>query len=487
MRWDIATPIFLYLIAMFLVGAYFHRYLKNKDDEESNFMQQYFVGGRSLGPFVLAFTITASFASAATFIGAPGLAYQIGFAWPLVLVGQIASSFYILGILGKKFAIIARKIEAVTLTDFLLARYQSKFVVIGYAVGVVFFLGAYMVAQFVGGAIIFEVVTGLPYQVGLLIFGALVVAYTAYGGLRAVAFTDAIQGLLMLVGGVLLWVAFIVVTGGFSKVIPQLASQNPEMLTLPGPLDITPLIMFSYFVLLGIAAVGLPHAAVRGMMYPDTRTLHRTLIYATIILTLFSIFFASLGPAMRVLYPDLGNPDAALPTFIVEAFPGWIAGLILAAPLAAIMSTVDSMLLVTSSAVVKDIYSNYVNPEASQRSLSRLSYLSTVLIGLVVVGVAFTPPDFLQLVVLFAIGGLQSMFVAPIVFGLYWKRATKWGGVASMYVGLVSYIVLELWFENPFGMIPLVTSLILSIAAMILASLLTPKPSTEVIQRFWGP
>lgn len=486
MKWDIATPIIAYLIAMLVVAVFLRKYLREGREDGAKFAQRYFVGGRNLGPLLLAFTITASVASSATFLGAPGLAYEVGFSWPLIVLGQLAGSFYILGILGKKFAIIARRINAVTVTDFLRARYQSKLIVVGYAFGVVLFLGVYMTAQFAGGAIILEAVTGLPYKAGLLIFGVIVVAYTAYGGLRAVAITDAIQGVLMLVGGVLLWVAFVQTTGGFTEVIPKLASEHPEMLELPGPLGATPLIMFSYFVLLGVAAVGLPHAAARGMMYPDAKTMHRAIIYAGIIMAMFSIFFVSLGPAMRILYPDIENPDAALPVFIVDSFPGWMAGLILAAPLAAIMSTVDSMLLVTSGAIVKDLYVNYINPQASGRKISTLSYMSTLAIGLVVVAMALTPPDFLQLIVLFAIGGLQSMFLAPMVFGLYWRRASTWGGVSSMYSGLFSYIFLELQFETVFGMISIVTSLGISIFVMIVVSLLTPEPSNEVLEKFWG-
>jgi sodium/pantothenate symporter len=166
--------------------------------------------------------------------------------------------------------------------------------------------------------------------------------------------------------------------------------------------------------------------------------------------------------------------------------PGWVAGIVLSAPLAAIMSTVNSMLLVTSASVVKDIYLNYINPKASERKIAKLSYFTTLIIGVGVVLFALTPPDYLQFIVVYAIGGLEATFFAPIVFGLYWKRATTWGAIISMYAGLISYILLGELFPNPFGMQTIVTSTAVSIFLMITVSYLSKRPSQEVIIKFWG-
>ncbi|MGF1471750.1 MAG: sodium/pantothenate symporter [Rubrobacteraceae bacterium] len=485
MNWDVLIPLVLYLLATFLVAAYLRKYLTTQ--REGSFQEAFFIGDRSLGSVVLAFTLLASMASAGTFIGAPGVAYDVGFGWALVVMAQIGAAYYVLGILGKKFSIIARKIQAVTMTDLFYARYRSSLVVVGSAAGVILFISAYMVAQFAGGARILQGVTGLPYQVGILIFGTVVIVYTVVGGFRAVAVTDAIQGVLMLLGGVVLWIAFMLRTDGFGAVISELATEQPEMLTLPGPLGLTPMVMFSYFILFGIAAIGLPHAAVRGMAYRDSRSMHRGMMLSLIIMALFSFFFVTLGAAMRVLYPNADAPDAVLPTFIVDSLPGWLAGIVLAAPLAAMMSTVDSLLLVTSGAIVKDVYMNYINRNASDTAVSRLSYLSTLAIGVGVVLVSLTPPAYVQFVVVFALGGLQSMFIAPTVFGLFWKRATKWGAISSMYTGLVCYLVLEIFFPDLFGgIINLVPALVLSVVVMVVVSLLTPKPSREILEMFWG-
>lgn len=483
MKWDVLIPICLALIVTFAIGIVLHKRLKVKN---ANFQEDYFIGGRSLGPLVLTFTLLASAASAGTFIGSPGVAYNSGFSWILILLTQVGMGVYILGILGKKFAIVARKINAVTLTDFFKERYQSKAVVLGSSIGIIIFISAYMVAQFVGGARILESITGLPYKTGLMIFGLAVVLYTVYGGFRAVAITDAIQGIIMILGGVLLWIFFFIKTEGFSGLIGQLVTEHPEMVELPGPSGATPLMLFSYFMLFGIAAIGLPHASVRGMTFKNTESMHKSIIYSGIIMALFTIFFATLGPFVKVLYPNLSVPDMALPTLILDIMPGWVAGIVLSAPLAAIMSTVNSMLLVTSASVVKDIYLNYINPKASERKIAKLSYFTTLIIGVGVVLFALTPPDYLQFIVVYAIGGLEATFFAPIVFGLYWKRATTWGAIISMYAGLISYILLGELFPNPFGMQTIVTSTAVSIFLMIAVSYLSKRPSQEVIIKFWG-
>src|SRR5690625_800656 len=483
MNWEVLTPIIIYIFLTFVVGIFANQLLKKGKGE---FKESYFIGGRSLGPLLLTFTILASAASSGTFIGGPGVAYDVGFGWVLVLLTQVGMGVYVLGVLGKKFAIIARKIDAVTLTDFLKARYNSNLVVIGSALGIVIFLTAYMIAQFVGGAIILEAVTGFPYGAGLILFGVILVVYTTIGGFMAVALTDAIQGLMMILGGVILWIAFFKTTGGFSELIGDLSSNHPELLELPGPAGVTSALLVSYFLLFGIAAIGLPHASVRGMSFKNSKAMHRSIMYSGIVMFLFTIGFTTLGPFVNLFLPNLENPDMALPALILEVMPGWLAGLVLAAPLAAVMSTVNAMLLVASSTVVKDIYLNYIKPDATQRNVKKISYYSTAIIGLIVIFLSLTPPDYLQYLVIYAIGGLEATIFAPIVFGLYWKRANRAGAMASMYSGLGSYILLDIVTTEPFGMHVIATSLAISVLAMVAVSYLTPKPSEQLIQKFWG-
>lgn len=190
MRWDVAAPIALFMLFILAVAVYTVAKKKSFPGGES---AHYYLGGRSLGPWVLIFTILASAASAGTFIGTPGLSYGQGYGWTFGAMLQVPAAFVMLGILGKKLAILSRKLDLVTFTDFFKHRYESPVVVVVTSVGVVVFLVAYMVAQFVGGARILGTITGVPYWALVVIFAGLVAVYTAFGGFLAAAFTDAAQ------------------------------------------------------------------------------------------------------------------------------------------------------------------------------------------------------------------------------------------------------------------------------------------------------
>ena len=159
-------PIILYLLLMLYIA---YRVNKIKQNAE-NFTEEYFLGSRKMGGFVLAMTIIASYVGASSFIGGPGVAYRLGLGWVLLACIQVPTAFFTLGIIGKKLAIVSRRINGVTMIDFLRARYKSDAVVILTSVTMLIFFIASIVAQFVGGARLFESVTGYPYMVGLIIF-----------------------------------------------------------------------------------------------------------------------------------------------------------------------------------------------------------------------------------------------------------------------------------------------------------------------------
>ncbi|MBN2899258.1 MAG: sodium/panthothenate symporter, partial [Clostridia bacterium] len=174
----ILIPMIVYLILMFSIAIYTNKLSSGS----GSFMEEYFIGGRSMGGFVLAMTLIATYSSASSFVGGPGVAYSLGYGWILLAMIQVPTAFLTLGVLGKKFAIISRKIDAVTVTDYLKARYNNKFIVISTSLAMIIFFAAAMVAQFIGGAKLFEAVTGYSYLMGLVIFGITVVIYTTIGG-----------------------------------------------------------------------------------------------------------------------------------------------------------------------------------------------------------------------------------------------------------------------------------------------------------------
>lgn len=290
MQTEVIVPLVGYLLLVFLLSAYAYR-----KREKGQFLNEYFLGNRSMGGFVLAMTITATYVSASSFIGGPGAAYKYGIGWVLLSMIQLPAIWLSLGVLGKKFAILARRYNAVTLNDMLYARYQSRFLVWFASLSLlVAFVGA-MTVQFIGGARLLETAAGIPYEFGLLIFGISIALYTAIGGFRASVLNDALQGLVMLLGTFILLFAIIYKAGGLDIAIQKLNAIDPA-LTSPHGADgiLTGPFMASFWVLVCFGVIGLPHTAVRCISYKDSKAMHRGIIIGTIVMALlmFGMHFA---------------------------------------------------------------------------------------------------------------------------------------------------------------------------------------------------
>lgn len=197
---------------------------------EGGFVKEYFIGNRTLGGFVLAMTTIATYGSVSSFVGGPGQAWLVGWGWVYMAVVQVTALVLLYGIMGKKLALVARKLDAVTVIDVVRARYSSNALANISAVIVVLFFAATMVAQFVGGAKLFEAVTGYSYMVGLVLFGAAVILFTTIGGFRGVAFTDALCGIIMLVGIGVLAAGILTAGGGYGNIMETIKANHPAML-----------------------------------------------------------------------------------------------------------------------------------------------------------------------------------------------------------------------------------------------------------------
>ncbi|EZH66248.1 sodium/panthothenate symporter [Bacillaceae bacterium JMAK1] len=480
MNWGVMIPLIIFLAIVFVVGFWSSKTVYAK----SNFMQEYFLGSRELGGLILAMTMIATYGSASSFVGGPGVAYTEGLGWVLLSMAQVATGYFVLLILGKKFAIMARRYNAVTLVDYMKVRYDnSKAVVILSALSIIIFLFAAMTAQWVGGARLIEAITGLSYTTALFVFAAAVLVYVIIGGFRAIAVTDMIQGLIMFAGTLILLVATVIAGGGMQNIMTELAQEN-EMLLTPFGHDgsLTPLYVSSFWILVGVGVVGLPQIAVRAMSYKDSRAMHRALIVGTIVVAFMMFGMHLAGVLARPILPGIDEPDTVMPTLAMTVLPAWLAGIVLAAPMAAIMSTVDALLLMVSSAVVKDVYYNYVNPKATEKKIKQVSIGVTSVLGISVVFFALSPPDLLIWLNLFAFGGLESAFVWPLVLGLYWARGNKYGALASIILGVGSYIAISVFAPEPFGMHSVVLPVVLSLIGYVLASLLTSSKQSHTME-----
>ncbi|EKN6415365.1 sodium/pantothenate symporter [Yersinia enterocolitica] len=467
MQTDVVLPLVGYLAMVFGLSVYAYTCRKT-----GNFLNEYFIGNRSMGGFVLAMTLTATYISASSFIGGPGAAYKYGLGWVLLAMIQLPAVWLSLGVLGKKFAILARRYNAVTLNDMLYARYQSRLLVWLASLSLlVAFVGA-MTVQFIGGARLLETAAGIPYDTGLLIFGISIALYTSFGGFRASVLNDAMQGLVMLVGTILLLVAVIHAAGGLHKAVETLQHIDPALVSPQGGDQILDLpFMASFWILVCFGVIGLPHTAVRCISYRDSKAVHRGIILGTIVVAILMFGMHLAGALGRAVLPDLKIPDQVIPTLMITVLPPFAAGIFLAAPMAAIMSTINAQLLQSSATIVKDLYLNLWPEELkNERKLTRISSMSTLILGLLLLLAAWRPPEMIIWLNLLAFGGLEAVFLWPLVLGLYWERANAHGALSSMIVGAICYTVLASFDIKIAGLHPIVPSLVLNLLAFYIGN-----------------
>ena len=486
-----------YMVVNVVLGIYMSRRAA-RQNAQGGFLQNYFMGGRSMGGLVLAMTLVATYTSASSFLGGPGLAANWGLTQSWVAAIQIGTAFLTLGVVGKKFALISRRIDAVTVTDYFKARYKNPAVPALCAVCLICFFVTQMVAQFIGGATLVQSVTGLPYGVGLAMFAAIVILYTSIGGFQAVVITDTFQGIIMTVGTFLLLFFVLRTGGGMEQLTEQISQMNPGWDLLgkgayaDGNPALSPGYMISFWVLVGVGVLGLPQTAVRGMGFKDTQSMHRAMIYGTVVVGILMIGMHFAGALALPLLPEEGvaSTDQVIPYVVMNYMPGWAAGLFLAAPLAAVMSTVSSLLILASATLIKDLWLTYIAGnreevgEKAKGKVSRYSFLITLFLGIVAFLFALSPPDIIVWINLFAMGGLEATFFWPLIGGLYWKKGNDKCCIASILVGVGTFVFFNQVKIAPFHIHEIVIALLFGgIAYFATGMLMNTQPDEETVRK----
>jgi len=435
-----------YLVLNVAIGMFMAKRQENASTMSNE--KKYFIGSRGMNGLVLAMTTMATYTSVSSFVSGPGAAgMTYGYAQVWVAAVQFGAVFLVMGVLGNRLAISARKTGAVTIAGYLKARYKSDALVIVVSLLMVAFFIAQMVSQFTGGATLVESVTGLPYWVSLVIFAAVVIAYTSFGGFTAVVITDTIQGIIMVVGTFLFMFYVLKAAGGLAGVDAGLANN------LPGVYDnltakYVPGSLLSFWVLVGVGTIGLPQTAVRCMGFKNTKNLKSAMIIGTIVCVVVIGGMHMVGAWAGALLDSSNLPtsDYMVPMLVQQIMPVGIAGLFLAAPLAAVMSTVSSLLILASAAIIKDLYRTYIIKDdqtkiaAYDKNFSKLSFGMTLIIGVVTMLFTLKPPDIIFFLNLFAMGGLECAFFWPLVGGVFYKRGTKQGAIAASLGGCAVYV-----------------------------------------------
>jgi SSS family solute:Na+ symporter/sodium/pantothenate symporter len=426
----------------------------NFAQRKGTFLEKYFLGNRSLGAFAVA--LTAAVMSGGTFMGFPSLVYSFGWVVALWIASYMVAPLTVLGVLGKRIGEISRKTGAITLPDLFRERYRSPALGMLTSLVVMFFLTCNLVPQFTAGARIMKIV--LPsgaagwlggenaplhidsaYLVGLAIFTATVVAYTTYGGFLAAIWTDVFQSIIMAVGVVLLLPLAMKASGGLAAAtFSGMAQTDAGFAFGPGagrafhPITLG----ISFFFMWAITGMGQPSTLVRLMAFRDSRTLRYSIIYLTIYNMMIYVPLVFIFVAARTILPNLASSDDVMPSLVIKLADPYSAGLILAAPYGAVLSTVSGWLLIVSSGLVHDLYQRFLRPTASEREIAWASYSATIAIGLVAAAIATNPPQYLQLIIVFSATGMASAFLMPALLGAFWRRSTAAGAIAAMVTGV---------------------------------------------------
>ena len=482
-------PIGIFFAVLLTIG-YITSYRANR---AAHFKKEYFLGSQNLGGIVLAMTLVATYGSVSSFISGPGVAWNLGLGWVVFAAPQIITAFLILGMLGKRMTILAHRTDSLTVIDLLFERFKSRTVSFILAVMMVLFFTAMIVGQFIGGAQIFAGLTGIDYSFGLIIFALVTVLYSS-GGFRAVAITDAVCAFLMLLGMFILAYVIISEGGGIAAIMDTLSKVNIDEATgisrnlefnAGGNLSLG--LLFSSWVLVGFATVGLPQSLVRCMGYKSSHDLHKSMIIATVVCGALMIGMTMLGVLSRAVITEMpkAGTDAVIPTLLATKMHPIIAGVTILGPLAATMSTVSSLLIAAASAIIRDLFKSLhrdsttasankasanANANAGARksasneehelikdaSSSAISYHekliargTTMVMGVVAITLALFPMDIVVWVNLFAFGGLESAFVWPIILGMFWRRFNTCGLLTSIALSLSVYAIFMI-FKLPF-------------------------------------
>lgn len=467
--------------------------------KKGGFGLEYFLGSRSLSGVVLAMTLTATYGSVSSFVSGPGVAWQLGLGWVVFAAPQMLAGFFLLGLLGRKTALLSRAFNAVTVVDLIRVRYGSKPLAVLSALALLLFFTVMIAGQFVGGAAVLATTTGLPHAAGLLLFGGLTVFYTAFGGFRAVAVTDTLCAILMVAGMVILggellslaggWEAFTTGVATASTITAEGASGAPGSFMTPDAGGLLPWSMLlSAWVLVGFGTAGLPQSIVRAMSYRTSADLHQAIRVGTLVcgaLMIGMTFIGVLARGVVTAWPEgLPTTDHLIPYVLTEHMHPLLAGVTLIGPLAATMSTVSSLLIAAASAVVHDLL-KLTGPEVEDVRVKRIARFGTGFLGLAALLIALDPPTIVAWINLAAFGGLELTFLVPFVGGLYWRRASALGAIAAVVAGLGCYGGLLLMKPDLGGWHPVVPSFLVELVVFGLAGWANRKPLAGEAARFF--
>jgi sodium/proline symporter len=479
----ISFTFLLYLAVMLGIGLYAYKLTSSSED--------YFLGGRSLGPWPTALSAGASDMSGWLLLGLPGYAFASGMESLWLAGGLLLGTWLNWQICAKRLRTYSIQVDnALTIPEYLSRRFKdnSKLLQTISAFFILLFFLFYTSSGLVAGGKLFETVFGLDYSTAVIIGTVCVVSYTLFGGFLAVSWTDLVQGLLM--SAALVIVPIVALDGSISDLSNSLQAKNPELLTLWNNTKGEPLTWISIVSLAawGLGYFGQPHILARFKACrsnKDITTARRIAVSWTAISMVGALLIGFVG----IIYVDtnlagnLADGETIFMVLVNAVFHPVVAGILLAAILAAIMSTADSQLLVSSSALAEDLYKQLIRKDATSKEIVMVGRIAVVILSLFALMLALNPDSSVLGLVSYAWAGFGAGFGPAILFSLFWRRMNRNGALAGVLVGSITIVVWKQISGGIFDIYEIVPGFILASIAIVLVSLMTSS-NTEIESTF---
>lgn len=448
----------IYFGILFLLGIIASRRIKDLKD--------YYVGGKNLGYWVVAFSARATGESGWLLLGLTGMGAMMGYSTFWVVIGEVIGVALAWFFMAKPFKRLTNTYDSITIPDYLASRFsEAPRTIRGLAAAILaIFIVIYVSSQIDATGTAFELFLGWNYYTGALVGFAIVVAYIFTGGFVAVAWSDLFQGVLMFIGLVALPTVMLFNIDNLSSITTTLHSMDPGLTSWSGPYTDVWLNVATIggFMFIGLGFLGSPQVFVRFISVKDENEINKGRWVAIVFTVLTDAAAVAIGVLGRYLFTEIGddpeailgkNAESVLSMGVYKFMPELIIGFYIAVVLSAIMSTVDSLLVVGSSAITRDYYQKLRNPNISNEKLTNFSRYITLGMALSALALALTiawmlPERSVFWFIIFGWSGIAATFCPMMILSLFWKRYNAWGAIASMLSGFVAIVLFKFYFAT---------------------------------------
>ncbi len=481
--WTIVTFI-AYSVICIVLGN-----MAGKTEGKGGFGKSFYAGGGDMHWLAAGMMLASAACSGGTFLSNPGLGHSWGLMWPIAMFFTVFGATLSGVIINKKLRIVCGRINAVSLGTALKHRYGDNAFIGWYTpLSIMIFSGLFLYQQMTSGAKLMETVTGLPYTYGLVIFALVLLAYTLLSGAKGQSVVSIFQGGVMTITTVALVIGIMRYVNGtwgnLENAFVNLAETSPSILS---PIaGFSYLILGSYLFQTGVSgSIGTNNVA-QATKLGSSKSYHRSTIMTIIFVGFWSMVMPTLGTIGKTIFPDVAS-DSIIPYSAMIVLPPVFAGIVVSGVTAAIHSTLAFNMLTINSVIVMDLIDGQImKGKASDDQLKKANSIVTVIMIILMVGIAIKPPALIGVINNFAIAGGAAAFFVPMLFGVWWKRANVFGCIASMIGGVGYYFLSTAVPALTFGVNAIIPSLIIAAIAMVIFSLATPEPSAEVLDIWFG-